>query len=117
MGGDNRESLKNPAQSETPGMSGNSMGENRETPLASGSCTSDRLEKAMSYTASMHDGGESDEQVVPTKHPNKEERSLAEGVEGSCSTKGNTEGSHAPDTGSGTRVPGARRCAGSSPQE
>ena len=30
-------------------------------------------------------------EVVPAKHPNKEEQSSAEGVEGSCSTKGNTE--------------------------
>jgi group II intron reverse transcriptase/maturase len=39
----------------------------------------------------MHVGGESDEQVVPTKQPNNGERSSAEVAEGSCSTKGNTE--------------------------
>ncbi len=45
-------------------MSGNSMRENRETPPVSGSSRPDRLEKATSYTTSMHAGGESDEQVV-----------------------------------------------------
>jgi len=75
-------------------MPENSMRENRETPQASGSGTPDRLEKATSYTTSMHAGGESDEQVVPAKRSNKEERSSAESVEGSCSTKGNTEETH-----------------------
>ena len=71
----------NPAQSQTPGMSGNSMRENRETPQVSGSGTPDRLEKAMSYETSMYAGGESDEQAVPAKRPNKGEQSPAEGVE------------------------------------
>src|SRR5687768_15601526 len=99
-----REPLKNPAQSETPGMPGNSMRENRETPLASGSSRPDRLEKATSYTASTHASGESDEQVVPAKRPNNEEESSAEGVEGSCSTKGNTEEAHTHRTQSRERV-------------
>jgi len=64
MGDDTRELSVNPAQSETPGMPGNSTRENRETPLASGSGTPDRLEKATSYTTSMHAGGESDQRVV-----------------------------------------------------
>jgi RNA-directed DNA polymerase len=81
----------NPAQSQTPGMSGNSMRENRETPQVSGSGTPDRLEKAMSYETSMYAGGESDEQVVPAKRPNKGEQSPAEDVEGSCSARGNTD--------------------------
>jgi RNA-directed DNA polymerase len=91
MGGDRREPSMNPAQPENSGMPGNSMRENREAPLASGSSSPDRLEKAMSYTSSAHAGGESDEQVVPAKRPNKGEGSPAEGVEGSCSTEGNTE--------------------------
>jgi RNA-directed DNA polymerase len=70
------------------------MRENRETPSATGSSTSVRLEKATRSTASMRTGGESDEQVVPAKRSNKGERSLAESVEGSCSTKGNTEEAH-----------------------
>jgi len=91
MGDDKRESHVNPAQSETPGMPGNSMRENRETPLASGSSPPDRLEKATSYKTSTHASGESDERVVPAKRSNNEEQSSAEGVEGSRSTKGNTE--------------------------
>jgi hypothetical protein len=84
----------NPAQSETPGMSENSMRENRETPLVSGSSRPDRLEKATSSTTSMYVSGESDEQVVPAKRSNNGERSSAERVEGSCSTEGNTEEAH-----------------------
>jgi group II intron reverse transcriptase/maturase len=94
MDDDKREPTMNPAQSETPGMSGNSTRENRETPSASGSSTPDRLEKATSYTTSTNAGGESDEQVVPAKRSNNGERSSAESVEGSCSTKGNTEEAH-----------------------
>lgn len=93
-GDEKREPSVDPAQSETPGMSGNSMRENRETPLVSGSNGPDRLRKARSYKASMHASGESDGQVVPTKRSNKEEQSSAESVEGSCSTKGNTDEAH-----------------------
>ena len=70
------------------------MRENRETPLASGSNMPDPLEKATSYETSMNAGGESDERVVPAKRPNNAEPSATEGVEGSCSTKGNTEEAH-----------------------
>ena len=86
-----RESFMNPAQSETPGMSGNSMRENRETSRESGNSRPDGREKATSYKSPPQTGEESDEQVIPTKHPNQEEPSSAEGVEGSCSTKGNTK--------------------------
>src|SRR3989441_9498664 len=103
MGDDDRKSLTNPAQSEAPGMSENFMRENRETPQASGSSKPDRLEKAMSYKASTHASGESDEQGVATKRSNKEEQSSAEGVEGSCSTQGNTEEIHR------RRTPGRER--------
>jgi group II intron reverse transcriptase/maturase len=85
-------------------MPGNSVRENRETPPASGSSRSDRLEKAISHEPSMHVGGESDEQVVPTKQPNNGERSSAEAAEGSCSTKGNTEEKHTLRTQSRERV-------------
>jgi len=54
MTGDTREPSMNLAQSETAGMLGNSMRENRETPLASGSSTQDLLEKATSYTTSVN---------------------------------------------------------------
>jgi len=70
------------------------MRENRETPQVSGSNRPDRLEKATSYETSMHTCGESDEQVVPAKRSNNGEQSSAESVEGSCSTKGNTEETH-----------------------
>jgi RNA-directed DNA polymerase len=104
MNDENGESLMDPAQSETPGTLGNSMRENRETPLVSDSSTPDRLEKATSYTASMHASGESDEQVVPAKRSNNEEPSSAESVEGSCSTKGNTEEAHTLRTQGRERV-------------
>ena len=80
------------------------MRENRETPQVSGSGRPDRLENAMSYKTSAHACGESDEQVVPTKHSNKEEPSSAESVEGSCSTKGNTEETHTHRTQGRERV-------------
>ena len=64
------------------------MRENRETPLVSGSNRPDRLEKATSYTTSVHASGESDEQVVPVKRSNRGEPTAAESVEGSGSTKG-----------------------------
>ena len=57
-----------------------------------------------SHTARMNARGESDEQVVPTKRSNKEEQSSAEGVEGSCSTKGNTEGTRTRRTQGRERV-------------
>ena len=91
VGSDRRELSTNPAQSETPGMFGNSRRENWETPLASGSSQPDRLEKATSYTASLYASGESDERVVPAKYPNKGAVRPAEGMEGSRSTQGNTE--------------------------
>jgi RNA-directed DNA polymerase len=104
MSDDKRESLMNPAQSETPGTLGNFMRENRETPQASGSSTPDRLEKATSYKTSMHACGESDEQVVPAKGSNNGEQSPTESVEGSCSTKGNTEEAHTHRTQGRERV-------------
>jgi group II intron reverse transcriptase/maturase len=92
------------------------MRENRETPTVSGSSAPDRLEKATSYTTSVHADGESDEQVVPAKGSNKEEQSSAESVEGSCSTKGNTEETHTHRTQGRERVSqglgGVREAAG-----
>jgi len=104
MSDENREPLVNPAQSETPGMSGNSMRENRETPPLSGRSVPDRLAKATSRTASVNGGGESDGSVVPAKHPNKAEPSAAEGVEGSDPAKGNTEEPHMHRTQGRERV-------------
>ncbi len=45
----------------------------------------------MSRKSSMNVGGESDGRVVPAKHPNKDEESLAEGVEERRPIKENTE--------------------------
>src|SRR5438067_5929243 len=104
MTDDRREPGMNPAQSQTPGMPENSMRENREAPEVSGSSEPDRLETAKSYKASMNAIGESDEQVVPTKGPNKGEQFPAEVVEGSCSTKGNTEETHTHRTQGRERV-------------
>ena len=91
VGNDRRELSTNPAQSETPGMLGNSIHENRETPLVTGSKRPDRQEKATSYKTSVQASGESDERVVPGKYPNKGAVRPAEGMKGSRSTKGNTE--------------------------
>jgi RNA-directed DNA polymerase len=98
MGDDRREPSMNPAQSETPGMSGHFMRENRETRSATGSSMPVRLEKAMSYESSAHAGRESDERVVPAKRSNNEEPSSAESVEGSRWTEGNTAETHTDRT-------------------
>src|SRR5713101_6670923 len=71
------------AQSETPGMYGNSTRENRETPstpVVEG--VTGRLEKALSQKSNTHVGGESDGRVVPTKCPNNGGRPPAEGMAG-----------------------------------
>ena len=87
---DNREPLFNTAESETPSTYGNSMRENRETP---GSPPPDggegRPEKAARRTSGMHETGESDGLIVPTKRANKAGKPVAEFVEGRGSTKGN----------------------------
>src|SRR3989441_921126 len=87
-----REHPQDSAQSETPGMHGNSTRENRETPSTPDTklCVG-RLEKAMSQKSSMHVVGESDSREVPTKCPNKGGKPLAEDMEGRRLTKGNTE--------------------------
>ena len=54
-----REQSADSAQSETPGMHGNSTRENRETQSAPVEVAG-RLEKAMSRKSNMHAGGESD---------------------------------------------------------
>src|SRR5260370_28002424 len=91
VGNDRRELPVNPAQSETPGMLGNPMHENRETPLVSGSSTPDRLEKATGYKTSMYASGESDERVAPVKYPKKGAVGPTEGMEARPSTKATTE--------------------------
>src|SRR5258705_10932171 len=87
------------AQSETPGMHGNSTRENRETPLAPvAKAATGRLEKAMSQKTNMHAGGEADGCVIPSKCPNKGGKPPAEGMEGRQPTKENTGQATAPRT-------------------
>lgn len=80
------------AESETLGMWGNSMGENREalqTPALDGSAG--RSKKAKGRNVDMHVCGESDGLVVPTKRANKvgAYALAAESAEERRSTKGN----------------------------
>ena len=90
-----RELFMIPAQSQTPGMLGNSMRENRETPCAArGRKAAGRWEKAMSDKTHMHGGGESYSGVVPAKQPNKGGRPSAEVVEGRPLAKENAEQSN-----------------------
>ena len=102
-GGVRREPNRSPAQSETPGMSGNSKRENRETPTVFGSSEAGPVGEGECHKTSMYAVGESDERVVPAKHSNKEQDS-AERVEGSRSTKGNTEETARERTQSHARV-------------
>jgi RNA-directed DNA polymerase len=99
-----REPLMSPAQSEAPGMSGHSMRENRETPLVSGSSRVGPAGEGESHTTSANASGESDERVVPTRRSNEEEETSEESVEGSRSTKGNTEETHTRRTQGRERV-------------
>ena len=79
------------AQSETPGMHGNSTRENREIPAVP-MIPVGRSGKATSRTPDVHATGKSDGRVVPAKDPNKDDRlSPAEGLEGRRPTKENTE--------------------------
>src|SRR5258706_5436267 len=87
------------AQSETPGMHGNSTRENRETPLAPGAkAARGRLEKAMSQKANRQAVGEWKGCVIPSKCPNKGGQPPAEGMEGRQPTKENTGQATAPRT-------------------
>jgi hypothetical protein len=85
------------AESETLGMWGNSMRENREalqTPTHDGGVG--RSKKAKSRNVDMHVCGESDGLIVPTKRANKADAYAlaAESAEGRRSTKGNAPQSY-----------------------
>jgi RNA-directed DNA polymerase len=98
-----RERSADTAQSETPGMYGNSTRENRETPSTpAADQVAGRSEKALSRESDRHVGGESDGRVVPTKCPNKGGEPPAEGTEGRRPTKENIEQTTAPRTQSRT---------------
>jgi hypothetical protein len=89
------------AESETLGMWGNSMRENREalqTPALDGSAG--RSKKAKSRNVDMHVCGESDGLIVPTKRANKADAYalVAESAEGRRSTKGNAPQAHSRRT-------------------
>ena len=92
-----REQSFNTAESETLGMWGNSMRENRETlqtPTLDGGVG--RSKKARSRKVDMHVCGESDGLVVLVKRANKAgaEALAAESAEGRRSTKGNAPQAH-----------------------
>jgi len=92
-----REQSFNTAESETLGMWGNSMRENRETlqtPTLDGGVG--RAKKAKSRKVDMHVCGESDGLVVLVKRANKAgaEALAAESAEGRRSTKGNAPQAH-----------------------
>jgi RNA-directed DNA polymerase len=91
-----REQSFGTAESETLGMCGNSMRENREalqTPTLDGV---GRSKKAKSRNVDMHVCGESDGLIVPTKRANKADANelAAESAEGRRSTKGNAPQAH-----------------------
>ena len=107
-GSDRRERSFDTAESETLGMCGNSMRENRETPQTP---TLDggvgRSKKAKSRNVDVHVCGESDGLVVPTKRANKADAYglAAESAEGRRATKGNAPQAHSRRTQSrGMRV-------------
>jgi hypothetical protein len=96
-----RERSFDTAESETLGMCGNSMGENREalqTPTLDGGVG--RSKKAKSRNVDMHVCGESDGLVVPTKRANKADAYVlaAESAEEKRSTKGNAPQAHSRRT-------------------
>ena len=95
-GRDRRERSFDTAESETLGMWGNSMRENREalqTPTHDGV---GRSKKAKGRNVDMHVCGESDGLVVPTKRANKADGYAwaAESAEGRRATKGNAPQAH-----------------------
>ena len=100
-GSGRRERSFGTAESETLGMCGNSMRENREapqTPALDGS--TGRLKKAKSRNVDMHVCGESDGLIVPTKRANKAGvyGLAAESAEGRRATKGNAPQAHSHRT-------------------
>jgi hypothetical protein len=108
----NREHPADSAQSETPGVHGNSARGNWETPLTpSAQIAEGRLEKALSQK-SMHVGGESDGCILLPKCPNKSGKPLAEDMEGRQPTKGEHRAVlRAPDSEPDRRVERPAWCA------
>ncbi len=103
-GSERRELFFGTAESETLGMWGNSMRENRETlqtPTLDGS--EGRSKKAKGRNFDVHVCGESDGLIVPAKRANKADAYARgkEGDQGECTTS-----ALAPDPGPGMRVTG-----------
>jgi hypothetical protein len=105
-----RELFFDTAESETLGMCGNSMRENREalqTPARDGSVG--RSKKAKSRNVDMHVCRESDGFIVPTKRANKVEAYALAAESAEERRPGQGEGTTsalAPDTEPGMRVTG-----------
>ena len=96
-----REQSFDTAESETLGMCGNSMRENREAPWAPALDGSvGRSKKAKGRTVDMHVCGESDGLIVPTKRANKADAYAlaAESAEERRTTKGNAPQAHSRRT-------------------
>ena len=91
-----RERSFDTAESETLGMWGNSMRENREALQTPTHDRVGRSKKAKSRKVDMHVCRESDGLVVPTKRANKADGYglAAESAEGRRSTKGNAPQAH-----------------------
>ena len=101
QGRDRRERFFDTAESETLGMCGNSMRENREalqTPALDGSVG--RSKKAKGRKVDMYVCGESDGLIVPTKRANKVDAYglAAESAEERRPTKGNAPQAHSRRT-------------------
>jgi hypothetical protein len=96
-----RERSFNTAESETLGMWGNSMRENREAPQTpTRDSSAGRSKKAKSRNVDMYVCGESDGLIVPTRRANKADAYalVAESAEGRRSTKGNAPQAHSRRT-------------------
>jgi RNA-directed DNA polymerase len=101
--GANAMPICDPARSETPNTSGNSMRENRET--SSAVCQQGRpAGEGRSRTTCMNADEESDRGVVPAKAPNKAGQPVAEGLEGRPRTKENAGQAYTHPTQSGKGV-------------
>ena len=96
-GSERRERSFDTAESETLGMWGNSMRENREASQAPTHDGVGRSKKANSRNFDMHVCEESDSLIVPTKRANKagaQYALAAESAEGRRLTKGNAPQAH-----------------------
>jgi RNA-directed DNA polymerase len=117
-----RELLFDATESQNPGMCGNSMRGNRETPGAPPTDgVGGRSEKAAGCTSDMHATGESDEPIVPEKRTNNADSLAAESVEERGSTKRNADQEASPRTQGRTMresigLEGVRQAARRDPQ-